>query len=259
MQYFGGKAKLAPKIVPVIQSHITPEIQGYWEPFCGALNTFSRVVAPVKVASDANEALIELYWHVKLGGELPEFVSEEDYARAKRGDAPLWYQAFVGFGCSFAGKYFGGYARGVHGADAKTARSSLGKKARNYALNSKNSLSAKPFGDNTIFIKGAYDCVYPFNSNDGTPATPNGPWVYYCDPPYAGTTGYAGCPPWDVDAFWTWTREQARAGHTVLVSEYAAPPDIERIAAWPHRTEIRTPKSGDQLQRVEALFRVPSA
>jgi len=256
VQYFGGKAKLAPKIVPVLQAYADTHA-GYWEPFCGALNTFSKVEHTNKVASDACGPLIALYHHVKSGGELPLVVTEEDYARAKRGDCEPWYQAFVGFGCSFAGKWFGGYARGGHGADAKTAASSLGKKfGRNYAANAVSSLEKKRASmQAATFIHMPYDNILmSVDCEDEGMIVP--PWLIYCDPPYAGTTGYGAVKEkWDANAFWIWAQRQATK-HTVLVSEYTCPVPHELVASWSHRTEIRTHKSGNQNSRVEKLFRV---
>ena len=49
--------------------------------------------------------------------------------------------------------------------------------------------------------------------------------VVYCDPPYAGTSGY-GCE-FDHDAFWEWVRTRT---YPVYVSEYRAPDDF--IPVW---------------------------
>ena len=245
MQYFGGKAKLAPKIVPVLQAYADTHA-GYWEPFCGALNTFVKVKHEVKIASDACSPLIELYWHIQLGCELPEVVTEDDYAHAKRGECEPWYQAFVGFGCSFAGKWFGGYARRARGDNSCS-----------FSAIAKRSLRQKFYdmGDgNVTFLKATYDTE--LMDIDCAEGGFNGPaWLIYCDPPYAGTTGYGAVGKWDAATFWAWARRQARV-HTVLVSEYACPVPHELVAEWAHSTQIRTGKSGDQHARVERLFKV---
>lgn len=253
MQYFGGKAKLASKLVPEVQK-FCEHADVYWEPFCGSLNVFSRIRCGRKFASDACVPLIALFRYVQSGGILPTEVSEEDYRRAQRGECDPWYQAFVGFGCSFAGKWFGGYARG-HGADAAPATSSLSKKFnRNYANNANNALSRKFAVDmsNARFLVGEYDKIRPRY-------TKHQRWVIYCDPPYAGTIGYNRSNVvgrWNPQKFWMWAQTQANAGATVLVSEYSCPIRHEIVASWRHRTEIRTPKSNNQKDRVEMLFRI---
>ena len=49
--------------------------------------------------------------------------------------------------------------------------------------------------------------------------------VIYCDPPYKGTSEYAGAEGFDHDAFYDWCEAQARAGHPVFISEYDMPAD----------------------------------
>ena len=45
--------------------------------------------------------------------------------------------------------------------------------------------------------------------------------IVYCDPPYAGATKYKD--RFNHADFWRWCKNRARHGHTVFVSEYAAP------------------------------------
>ena len=49
--------------------------------------------------------------------------------------------------------------------------------------------------------------------------------VIYCDPPYKGTSEYAGAEGFDNDAFYDWCEAQARAGHPLFISEYDMPAD----------------------------------
>lgn len=235
MQYFGGKARLAPRIVPVLQSYVAECPAGYWEPFCGGLNTFHKVQHDYKVASDACEPLIRLYQHIQQygGDSLPDHVSEAAYRSAKAGYCEPWEQAFIGFGCSFAGKWFGGYARGGE--------------FRSYARNAKSSLKKK---FETLHSASFFASTY---ATDITGA--DYPWLIYCDPPYSGTTGYSAVDRWESAPFWEWTQCRARR-HVVLVSEYRCPVPHRLIAEWPHRTDIRTPKTKNQTDRVERLFQV---
>jgi DNA adenine methylase len=54
--------------------------------------------------------------------------------------------------------------------------------------------------------------------------------IVYCDPPYAGTSGYDGMP-FDHSIFWAWVRNISMY-HRVYVSEYVAPKDF--ISVWSH-------------------------
>ncbi len=51
--------------------------------------------------------------------------------------------------------------------------------------------------------------------------------LIYCDPPYGATTKYKD--NFDYAIFWSWCREKSKEGHTVFVSEYKAPEDLECV------------------------------
>lgn len=84
----------------------------FWEPFCGGLSVSVRLAAHGPgIVSDANPALISMYQAVRDGWVPPEHVTREEYqaARTLPDSDPL--KGFIGFGCSFGGKWFGGMAR----------------------------------------------------------------------------------------------------------------------------------------------------
>ena len=217
MRYFGGKQRLLPKLVPVIQAEIDRSgAQTYWEPFVGGASVFSAVRCPVKIASDVNEALSTLYTALQQGWEPPDTLSEDAYVCIKGiRDPKDPVTAFAGFGVSFGGKWFGGYCR------AKQA-------GQNYVRAAKNGLLRKRAGfGNATFLHSSY-----------ADFSPSEPAVIYCDPPYAGTTPYAGAPKWDPKAFWEWAKNIAKEGHTVLVSEYSHPDGTEPDCIWPVKTDM---------------------
>ena len=227
MQYFGGKHRISRDLALFIQYFVTDY---YVEPFCGACHVGLKIEAPNKIFADVNEDLILMYNSLLDGWIPPLSVSKEEYDALRKtapGLTPL--RAFAGFGCSFAGKFFGGYARCSRGDDyAGNARNSL---LRDYAGNARNSL----------YLCSDYRSVpYPEGS------------LVYCDPPYAGTTKYYGTPPFSHDYFWQFCRELS-ATCTVLVSEYSAPDDFTCIWEKATRTEIRTGR-GEREPRVEKLF-----
>lgn len=108
MQYIGGKFRIAKFIVPVLN-----RLRGdrdYLEPFIGAANIFCKIPG-TRIGSDSHPDLILLLQAVRDGTiAFPDAVSEEEYQRIRR-EPPSALRGFVGFGCSFAGKWFGGYAR----------------------------------------------------------------------------------------------------------------------------------------------------
>ena len=227
MQYFGGKAKIAKYIVPYLES-VRKENQIYLEPFVGGANICSQMSGR-RFASDYNEYLIEMYKGVQNGYELPSEITENQYKHIKENkNEDKVLTGFVGFGCSFAGKWFGGYARN--------------KQKRNYCLASKNSLVRKMSKMNDVkFAYKNYTDIKPNNC------------LIYCDPPYKDTTKYTGVPDFDTELFWNTMREWSK-NNDVYISEYSAPNDFECVLEIKTKTNIRD-KSGEVCSRVEKLFK----
>jgi len=227
VQYFGGKQRVATELVVEIQRHRTGDSQLFFEPFLGGANIVT-LISGRRAAADANIDLITMYKALQQGWVPPSTLSAEEYALAKalpEGTTPI--KAFAGFGCSFAGKWFGGYAKsGV----------------RNYALNAKNSLEKKRSG-----LQGVALFAKKYNE-----FTPIGALVY-CDPPYQGTTQYGAVGEFNTAAFWDTMRQWAEQ-NIVLVSEYAAPDNCEVVWEKHVITDIRGTEG--KLPRVEKLFLV---
>jgi DNA adenine methylase len=223
MRYFGGKIRLGKKLSTHINL-LKPE--SYHEPFCGMFGVGRHIVATQRSGSDACPDTIEVLKAVQSGWEPPRNVSKEQY-RLLKASAPSALRGFVGFGCSFGGKFFGGYA--------STA-------GRNYAENAANALTKlRPL------IQGVEFCW-----KDYTDYFPTGPHtVVYCDPPYAGTTGYS-VGKFDSAKFWDWAFDISNMA-IVLVSEYHAPEGF--VEVWSEK--VRTDMNGrdGKLSRTECLFR----
>jgi hypothetical protein len=151
--------------------------------------------------------------------------------KAKKESFPPELVAFVGFLCSFGGKWFGGYARGN---DTKG-------NPRNYCLESKNNILKQAEGLRGVdFIHSSYNQLeIPSNS------------IIYCDPPYAGTTKYKD--GFDHNKFWNWCREKSKEGHKVFISEYNAPDDFECI--WEMEVNSSLTKDTGSKKATEKLFK----
>lgn len=227
MRYFGGKARTWKQISKLI-NEVNKENKPYLEPFVGGAWVLQGVKATKRYAADANKALITLYQSLQNGWVPPDDLSKEEYNHLKAlkdGSDPL--TAFAGFGCSFGGKWFGGYAKSGD---------------RNYAKNAKNSLMKKVANlGGVVFKCESYDKLNP---ND---------MVIYCDPPYQNTTGYGAIGSFDHELFWEVMREWAK-NNTVLISEYNAPEDFEPILEIKTKTDIRT-KTGKE-NRIEKVFKL---
>lgn len=227
MQYLGGKSRLGKKIAAVLNPMLVNGAP-YYEPFCGGCSVARWVRADWRLLADAHPQLIAMWKAVQAGWVPPATVSEDEYAAAKRGELSPELTAFIGFGCSFGGKWFGGYVRGSNGGNyAGFAHRSILRKAQ--ALN------------------GAH-----FENADYRAIVPRPRSVVYCDPPYAGTTKYNGTAEFDSAEFWQKMREWSDKGHSVVVSEYAAPDDFVCVAEFPTKLAMH-PRDGDK-NCIERLF-----
>jgi DNA adenine methylase len=227
MRYFGGKTRIRKEISSYLES-IRNKDQIYFEPFVGG-GWILQEMTGKRRASDGNGALITLYQSLQEGWIPPNEVSEKVYRYYQKEhsmDDPM--TAFCAFGCSFAGKWFGGYAR---------------SEDRNYALNAKNSLMKQlPMIKDVRFMSGLFQEYSPKGM------------LVYCDPPYQGTTAYEAFDGFDFKLFWNTMREWSK-DNTVVISEYNAPDDFECILEIETKTDIRV-GDGTKDKRIERLFRI---
>jgi DNA adenine methylase len=235
VKYVGSKRRIAKDILPVMLSRRL-EGQTYVEPFVGGFNTLCLVEGP-RLAADRHPYLIALFRAIQKGWTPPSSVSEETYRRIR--DDPSHYEphlvGFVGFGCSYSGKWWGGYARGGNPDGTH----------RNYADESCRHLmrQAQTLGvlDVQIVCCDYRELRIPPHS------------LVYCDPPYSGTTGYS-VGTWNPSEFWGWARKLAEDGHDVFISEYEAPDGFQCVWQKSGQCFSLTKQTGDK-RAVERLFR----
>lgn len=227
MQYFGGKQRISKQIVEVLNEYRKGN-QPLVEPFVGGCNIISKMSGE-RYCYDINEYLIEMYKAVQNGWTPPAIITEEEYdyiRNNKDKDKPL--TGFVGIGCSYSGKWFGGYARN--------------KTGRNYCLNAHNSILKQLNEIRDI----KFDCKdYKELEFDGC--------LIYCDPPYKDTTKYPIIGEFNTEEFWNVMRNWSK-NNTVIISEYEAPNDFECIKEIHTKTDIRN-SDGKRENRVERLFK----
>jgi len=227
MRYQGGKSRISTQISAIIERE--RESNTFVSLFCGTCSVESKVKGFDKViCNDNHEYLIEMLKGVQNGYNLPEEISEEQYKYIRdHKDENKILSGFVGFGCSFGGKWFGGYARNKTGT--------------NYALQSKKSLHKDIDNmSNAEFICMDYRDVY----------IPKGS-VVYADPPYNNTTGY-GKQKFDSEEFWEYMREISKY-NKVFISEQTAPSDFECV--WEKEfTRTLDVNKDNQFKVVEKLF-----
>jgi len=227
MHYLGGKFRVGKQIANFL-NNLRESNQPYWEPFVGAAWVLMRIKDTPNYASDIHYELIEMWKALQQGWIPPNKISENEYSLAKRGICSPELTAFIGFGCSWGGKYFGGYAR-----DSTN---------RNYAQNAKNSLLKQITQVSTTKF---------FQADYSSCETPNEQMLIYCDPPYIDTTKYSMVL--DYESFWKRCKTLSLSGHTVVVSEYQAPYDWYCVLEMPTRTDYRS-KDNRMIPRIERLF-----
>lgn len=219
MKYQGSKNRIAKDILSVILNGERVKNCKYWvEPFVGGANMIDKVPDSFKkYGYDINYFIISMFQELQNGREFWDDIDEIEYNTCKEvvkkiknsnnsrcsgidfdfeftdGDI-----GFIGIGCSFAGKWFGGYARGGNRNYCKESQRNLLKQKRNL-------LNVRFIHQNYLNIK--------INDPKIT--------IIYCDPPYQGTTKYKDS--FDNAKFWNWCDEMINKGCVVYVSEYNAP------------------------------------
>lgn len=231
MRYLGGKKLIADELASIITPYIT---ETYFEPFCGGLWVSVAIAKKCKSStvlflSDIHPDLIMLYSALyKDKIELPEYVTEEQYKeyRHKKSSA---LRGFIGFGCSFGGKWFGGYARD--------------NTQRNYFRESRDRL-LKTFSVLRNFqIYFACQSYLELSPEDST---------IYCDPPYRDTTVYNKIGIFNHDEYYTKVQELATNNH-VFCSEYSMPIGNE---IWQKEKTVAVNKDNRAVKNIERLYKI---
>jgi DNA adenine methylase len=230
MRYFGGKSKISKQLAEYINTYANMHNM-YIEPFCGSCNVASKVNIENKILNDKHFYLIEMFKALQNGWLPPDAVGAEEYKLAKLNqDKNPHVAGFVGFSCSFAGKYWGGYAR---------------SNDRNYADESKKSILNKMKN-----LKNAQFTCKDFSELDYEDS------LIYCDPPYLNTTQYYKkiLGRFNYDEFLKWIKEQSKK-NIVLISEYKhnLPKDAKLVFEIPSISGVRN-KDGGCIKTTEILF-----
>lgn len=237
MRYVGGKSKIAQHLAAEMLAASEGRVV-YWEPFVGGGSMLPHMAPFFRqtVASDISDDLILMWQALQRGWMPPEVVTVEEYNELRTAP-PSALRGLVGFGGSFGGKWFGGYARG--GFDSKgNPRNHQWESAR-AAMRIRDAIASSP----VTFERRHYQTIQPQWGD-----------VVYCDPPYAETQGYGAAGEFDSAAFWETAERWSELGATVFVSEYSAPEGWESVWSANKRQSLVRPDQGRDI-RVEHLFR----
>jgi len=228
MQYMGGKTRIAKSLARVMLDSTIARV-GYVEPFVGAGSVAVEMTPHFRhvFLSDASPDLIMMWQALQNGWKPPKIVTEDMYNfyRHAPASAP---RGFIGYGCSFGGKWFGGYARDP-------------RKPWSFAQTAINGLSEK-----IVVLQTAH--FYELNYRDML--IPNDA-VVYCDPPYRGKTKYERLANFDSDEFWQTAKEWSSYAN-VFVSEYTAP--LGWVSIWNAQPKMTLRVDDNQSTATEHLW-----
>jgi DNA adenine methylase len=236
MQYLGGKSKLAKRIVAELPLQWADEVL---EPFMGGGAITAELArnmraGQVLVASDVLLPLRSM-WMSALSGWEPTRVTEESYRQCKELPDSDPLKAFAGFGCSFGGRWFNGFARSSKRDHSDESRRNL-KRWTELILSSSATVE--------IECRSFFDIKLPSDPKKR---------LIYCDPPYFGTEGYVtGKFPHEL--FWKRCREMVRSGARVYVSEFRAPGFAKPVLKI--ERPIAVSGKGNHSKRIDTLFEV---
>lgn len=229
--YMGGKRHLAKYLVDAIALEVG-SVDCWVEPFVGggsvAAAAAQRFGCDLVLSDiDAHAAVL---WDRSSGFDWPDdaVFTEDDWHRLRAVGEVDKLTALAAFGASFGGKKWGGFARGTAG-DCYFSIAVRSWRRKFDAMSSAGLVTS--------------ECL-PYWRVD-----PPAGSVVYCDPPYAGTTGYAS-GEFDHGRFYAWCEAQTVP---VFVSEFAAP---ERWRVVFEKEQTRLIRSGDGSKMPEKLFRV---
>jgi len=230
MRYLGGKSRLAKRIAQPINEVLCG--RPLWEPFCGGLGMSAAWDHPeFLLLSDACPPLINMYQALDVGWEpgwaVADCTREEHFAviESLSPDDPLL--GFMGFARSWAGIWCSFVAQPGLALQTYKSLAKTYERLGPHAFELIDFCSVEPF---------------PY---DG---------VIYCDPPYIGTEGYPGAPPFDHERFYDRVLEWAGMGADVFVSEFEMPADVGTCILELPRTQRANQHAAEHVARVDRLY-----
>lgn len=236
MRYKGGKSRIANPLIEAMGANERPDGTAYVEPFCGGCSV-ARGVKGRRILADKNRHVVEMWRALVSGWVPPAEVSAalRQYVKLNPDRDPA-LTAFVNIAASFGGEYGGSFHPiSFNRTLSKWEHEPL--KSANAVLKCARMLAGSEFRE----------------SDYRALEVPSGSLVY-CDPPYAGTSGYGG--GFDSTEFWAWASALAEAGSSVFVSEYAAPSGVADVV-W--QKERKTGFGDTGKVKTERLFKVRGA
>lgn len=223
MRYLGGKRLEKKHFLPGLLRLIEKtNAKAYYEPFVGAGSVIEDIPASIdRIGSDKSFYIISFLRAIRDGWR-PEYIENEEQRRARWEYVKKYKNkvnpaevAFWGFGVSFGGRFFAGYAKN--------------NKGRCYYRSALNSIEKQ-----APKLKGTH--LYWQSYSATLPELLDRPLIVYNDPPYRGALkiNYA----FNSDKFWDWVRYNAVGNVFHLISENSAPPDFEPVLEYQKQNRL---------------------
>ncbi|MGL5077038.1 MAG: DNA adenine methylase [Waterburya sp.] len=238
MRYLGGKFAVAKQICAFLDSRLE-EDQPFVDLFAGSCNIVANITKTNnRYANDIQEDIMVTMRAAADGYEFPTTVSKDEYrAMQLYGNATDPLYGFMAYGCSFAGKRWGGYAPVVLEQGAYPAGAS------SRALKRKGNLLTT-----TKFSMGSYKAFkLPENA------------IVYCDIPYSNTVKYSGeAGQFNHEEFYAWVINQK---HEIFISEYATGDNPLGLKIVWQKDSLRglRRKGGRRVMTTEVLLHKPAS
>lgn len=238
MVYQGSKNKLAKYLKPIIESYLK-EGMSYVEPFVGGANLIDKIEWDKKFGFDINANLIELLKHYQKDDS---YDNQKDYIKVDKAEWERvryrfkqceinWYIGYVGFICSFCGKFFDGYGNREIAPDRD--------------LNKERYNNLKKQSEQEQFKNIIFECK-DFKDLDIKNS------VIYLDPPYKGTRQYNTIGKFNHNDLLEKCKEWKKYNNIILLSEIEAPSD-DWICIW-EKEYKHILGTGKSRNRIEKLF-----
>lgn len=248
LRYQGGKSKNAKHIVPYLRRAIETDAgeKLFVEPFFGS-GSITYALKPQHVlANDANKWVIAMHKRLHQTNWRPpwQFLTRDSYIKVRdewreTNDVKGMQDAdtgFYGIAATFGGKFMDSPAR-----DAKMNETAYAKRTARLLRQRHNELRETT---SIEFCSGDYTNIGAMGA------------VLFCDPPYAGTAGYAGTNDFDHERFWRWAQWMS-IYNDVYVTEYSIPQWVDHkiINKW-QRSSTMGHKAAKVLNNTEYLYKV---
>jgi site-specific DNA-adenine methylase len=256
MRYTGSKNRSGQEIAEILQEYIKKyKLKGYIEPFAGSLGVLKHMTGksgpnnnPIPCyAFDGCQDMIMLWSAVKSGRFKNPNIDEEEWTKLKYSKRSSAKKAFAGFGLSFGGQWFQGYAPKY--AKDQTGQSTDAVKYYN-DMTYNSLIKTKPLIQDVTFEHRDY--------KDHPKMIEKGGFLIYCDPPYATSSHikrFGSTFDYDPEEFWSVAKKWTSYGNVVIVSETTASKTVPVRCIW-KKTLQNSINNDHSKQYVDKLFLV---